>query len=33
MEEDPAQKFMNTIPPDWEKADEHGRANLAIDAS
>lgn len=24
---------MNTIPPNWELAEEHGMANLAIDAS
>ena len=31
--EDPVTKFMNTIPPDWEAAERHGKANLAIDNS
>jgi hypothetical protein len=27
------QKFLQQIPPDWDKARDHGRANLVVDHS
>ena len=30
MSTDPVDKFLNTIPPDWEAARAHGNANLVL---
>lgn len=27
---DPVSKFLNTIPPDWDAALDHGKANLVL---
>ena len=33
MEQDKVEAFLSQFPPDWEKAEEHGLANLCVDPS